>query len=419
MKSRTARRWGIDDLHAYCGIACVDVHEAAAARQFDAVRAARLEVLRKTVALPCEDAVSYAVNAARPLLDRLGPDGTQDIELLIVGTESGVDYSKSLASWVHALLGLSRRCRFIEVKQACYAGFAGIQFATSQLPRSRRPGARALVIGVDVPPPIRHTFEELSTGAGAVAALVAPEPRLLALEPGTSGYHCFDVSDLRVPSPAEHLLDPDASLLSYVECLKGAFRDYAERCGGADVMTAVDHLVFHTPFPGAVRGAHRALLRSFGHRSPQVVTQDFDARIEPSVRYPALSANLYAGTTLLALMSLLESGRAFPGQRVGIFSYGSGCAAEFCDTVLGPGTGEPAPEGGAHAVLEARTLLDQARYDKVADAAQTPRSGVRDYTPDLTALRELALAGTRRGELLMLSGIHAHRRDYAMVKELV
>ncbi|MGH1554697.1 hypothetical protein ACRAWF_30565 [Streptomyces sp. L7] len=50
---------------------------------------ANLLMRRKTVALPCEDVVSCAVNAARPLLDRLGERERETIELLVVGTEVG------------------------------------------------------------------------------------------------------------------------------------------------------------------------------------------------------------------------------------------------------------------------------------------------------------------------------------------
>src|SRR6266568_7045366 len=156
---------GIEDMSAYCGLAYVDVDELFAARSMDPARMRNLMMHRKTVALPCEDAVTYAVNAARPLLARLTAEQAGSIELLVIGTESGLDFSKSVGTWVHRLLGLPRTCRLFEVKQACYAGVAALQIAAAQIAVSPKPEARALVIGVDVARLIRHSTAEPSQGA--------------------------------------------------------------------------------------------------------------------------------------------------------------------------------------------------------------------------------------------------------------
>jgi len=407
---------GIEDIGAYLGLAYVEVDDLFRARGMDTSRMANLLMRRKTVALPCEDVVSCAVNAARPLLDRLGDRARETIELLVVGTESGIDLSKSTATWIHELLQLPRACRLFEVKQACYAGVAALQLATAQIATASREDARALVIGSDVPRLIRGSTAEPSQGAGAVAVLVGPRPTLATAELGAAGYCSFDVTDVRRPTPADHIWDPDLSLMSYVECLKAAYGDYVRRRPDTEFLDSFDHLVFHTPFPGAVRGAHRSLLRSLGRIAPQRITEDFTRRLEDSTRYPAQVGNIYAGTTLLALLSLFDHTEADPTatRRIGIFSYGSGCSSEFCSWLLNSRERKGTPAGVADA-LAARTRLDVAAYDEVADACDPLCSGAADFEADLSLARKLAPAVSPGRPLTMLEHIDGHERHYVQL----
>jgi len=411
---------GIEDISAYLGLACIEVDDLFRARGMDTSRMANLMMRRKTVALPCEDVVSCAVNAARPLLDRLGEGELDTIELLVVGTESGIDLSKSTATWIHELLGLPRTCRLYEVKQACYAGVAALQLAAAQMATASREDARALVIGCDVPRLIRGSTAEPSQGAGGVAVLVGSRPALATAELGAAGYCGFDVTDVRRPTPSEHIWDPDLSLMSYVECLRTAYGDYVRRRPDTDFFDTFDHLVFHTPFPGAVRGAHRSLLRGLGRFGPQQVAEDFGRRLEDSVQYPSQVGNIYAGTTLLALLSLLDHAEPGPGatRRVGIFSYGSGCSSEFCSYLLnspGPrGTSGMATSGVADA-LAARVRLDVDAYDEIADACDPLSAGAADFEGDLSLAAKLVPAVSPDRPLTMLEHIDGHERHYVQV----
>ncbi|MGF7234650.1 MAG: hydroxymethylglutaryl-CoA synthase family protein [Frankia sp.] len=408
------RSVGIEKVSAYLGLAYVETDELFAARGLDPQRMANLMMQRKTVALPCEDVVSYAVNAARPLLDQLDDDARGAIELVVIGTESGLDLSKATTTWVHELLGLSRTCRLFEVKQACYAGVAALQLAIAHMATASRPDARALVIGCDVPRLVRGSTAEPSQGAGAVAVLVGPDATLAVAEPGAAGYFSFDVSDVRRPTAVDHIWDPDLSLLSYVECLKGAYADYVGRRPDTDIFGSFDHLVFHTPFPGAVKGAHRSLLRALGRVPPARIETDFASRVADSIRYPAQVGNIYAGTTLLALVSLLDHAEADPEstRRVGVFSYGSGCSSEFCSFLLPARAGGARDVSGTAEALAARIRVDVSEYDAIADACDELYAGVADYRPDLAQARRLAEDAKWDGPLVMLESIRGHQRHY-------
>lgn len=54
------------------------------------------------------------------------------------------------------------------------------------------------------------------------------------------------------------------------------------------------------------------------------------ARYEESIRYSRRIGNLYTGSLYLGLTSLLENSKSLqPGDRIGLFSYGSGAVSEF------------------------------------------------------------------------------------------
>jgi 3-hydroxy-3-methylglutaryl CoA synthase len=106
-----------------------------------------VEFRRRSVLPPWEDPVTLAVNAARPLVESAGRGS---FEMLIVATESGVDYGKPLSAYVHRYLGLPTRCRNVELKHACYAGTAAIQLATAWVRSEGATGKKALVVMTDV-----------------------------------------------------------------------------------------------------------------------------------------------------------------------------------------------------------------------------------------------------------------------------
>ena len=80
------------------------------------------------VADPSEDTVALAATAASRLLETSDLD-TAQIGMLVVGTETGVDHSKPVASFVQGLLGLPRAMRTFDTQHACYGGTAALMAA--------------------------------------------------------------------------------------------------------------------------------------------------------------------------------------------------------------------------------------------------------------------------------------------------
>jgi len=281
-------RVGIEAINLYAGPAYIDVRELFAQRGLDAERLDNLMMEKKSVALPCEDAVSYAVNAAKPIVDRLTQSERRSIELLITCTESPVDFGKSLSTYVHDLLGLDRHCRVLEMKQACYSATAAIQLAAGMAASEFSPGAKALVIATDVArATARNTYAEPTQAAGAVAMLVGNEPRLLELDPGASGCCSYEIMDVCRPRAELETGDPDLSLLSYLDCMEHCVRAYMDRVEGVDLQNTFDLFAFHTPFAGMVKGAHRRLMRRLLGAGSDRIEADFLRRVAPSIGTPS------------------------------------------------------------------------------------------------------------------------------------
>src|SRR5687768_4126446 len=97
---------GIESMNAFCGTAYLDVKKLAIHRNLDTERFENLLMKQKSVCLPNEDPVSYGVNAARPVVDRLSEAEKNKIELVITATESSFDFGKSMSTYFHHYLGL-------------------------------------------------------------------------------------------------------------------------------------------------------------------------------------------------------------------------------------------------------------------------------------------------------------------------
>ncbi|MFE3792305.1 hydroxymethylglutaryl-CoA synthase family protein [Streptomyces goshikiensis] len=403
---------GVEALDVYGGSAWISADDLAEGRGLDRARVKNLMLSGRSVALPFEDPVTHAVNAAKGLLDDLDPAVRDRIEVVLVATESGVDYSKSIASYVHRHLELPERCRLLEVKQACYAATAALQLAAGYLASGASPGARVLLIATDVGlADERAEYAELATGSGAVALLLSERPDVLALDLGAFGLHSFETMDTARPGPDIEFADADLSLVAYLECTVRSFADYSRRVADVRLDETFDHLVFHTPFAGMVRAAHRRAMREFTGLDPAATAADFTRRVEPGLRYPAQVGNLFSGSLYLALAGLVdELPAAARESRVGLFSYGSGCSSEFLSGTLGEAARDTVAARKIGPRLAARRRLGFAEYRELLPYGQACLLPRRHLTLDPHPEWRPAAGG--RAPLLALRGIDDYHRRY-------
>lgn len=411
---------GIEALNVYGGAASLDVRRLCVHRGLDMPRFDNLLMREKTVALPFEDPVTFAVNAAKPLVEALSPEERNRIEMVVTCTESGIDFGKSLSTYIHHYLGLAGHCRLFEIKQACYSGTAGLQMAVNFILSGTSPGGKALVVCTDLSrfaladeAAIQEwAYSEPSSGAGAVAMLVSDTPHVLRMDPGAYGNHGFEVMDTCRPGPDTEAGDADLSLMAYLDCCERAFKDYARRVDGADFRDTFAYLSFHTPFGGMIKGAHRHLMRKLYKAKPDEIEADFARRLSPSLTFGQRVGNTAGGSVFLGLAGLLESVDLAAPCRVGLFSYGSGCCSEFFSGIVTPdGQGRLRTQGIA-AQLDRRHALSLDEYEELLKGTQVIRFGQKDATiaPDTIPEAWEAYQGQGRLALDGMAGYHRHYR---------
>jgi hydroxymethylglutaryl-CoA synthase len=312
---------------------------------------------------PWEDPVTMAVNAANPILSE---EDRRNIELLIVASESGVDYEKPLSTWVQRYLDLTPHCRNFEVKHACYGATAGLQMAASWLSTSHAPDAKALVIGTDQSRVHFGKPWEFVLGAGAAAVLVSRTPAILEFEMGKNGYWTYEISDLMRPTSRVETGHSETSLVSYMEALEHAYAHYVERVPEAtDFDGYFQRNVYHTPFGGIVWRAHRTLLRLWSDKPSAYARASFEEKTLASLIYTRRMGATYSSSTFIGLASLFANSNASPGERIGIFSYGSGSCAEYYSGLAGIQARERAQGVCLGAQLDRRRRLSIREYEQI------------------------------------------------------
>lgn len=404
---------GIEAVNIYGGSAYIDIRTMFQARGLDLERFDNLMMEKKSVGLPCEDPVTNAVNAAKPIIDRLSDTEKSRIELVVTASESGLDFGKSLSTYIHDFLELGRNCRLFEVKQACYAGTAALHLANHFVRSDVSPAAKALVIATDeVRATAKMTYAEPSQATGAAAMLVSDRPVIMEIDPGAVGCYSFEVMDTCRPMPEIETGDPDLSLLSYLDCLENSFKAYAEKVEGADFQETFDYLAFHTPFAGMVKGAHRKMMRQ-SVRDSERVEADFQKRVSPSLRYCVQVGNIYSASLYFALCSLIDHAKISDFSRIGLFSYGSGCSSEFYSGIITPGSKTALAEMRIQDNLSNRYRLSMDEYDHLLDLNMEWKFGTENKTVDLSEFSEIYEHYMEGRGLLVFKQVRDYHREYS------
>jgi len=403
---------GIESINFYGGVAYVNIRDMFEQRGLDLERFENLMMDKKSVGFPCEDPVTIGVNAAKAIVDQLTVEEKNSIELVITSSESGLDFGKSLSTYIHDYLGLSRNCRLFEVKQACYGGTAAFQMAACFVASQASPGAKALVIATDVPrTAAKKTYAEPSQGFGAVAMLVSDKPEILELDWGASGQYSFEVMDTCRPMPEIETGDPDLSLLSYLECLENSYKAYQKKVEEVSLLDTFDHLVFHTPFAGMVKGGHRKLMRQ-AKLSPDLIEADFQRRVVPSLNYCTQVGNVYSATAYLALCGMIDFADLGEFNRVGVFSYGSGCASEFYSGVVTSKSQAKLRSMRIGSRLAERRELNMQEYDQVLDLNMEWTFGIQNKEVDISRFADIYAQYFEGKKLLVLKRVNNFHREY-------
>ena len=358
-----------------------------------------LGVKKMAVVAPEEDPVTMATEAARRLLLNYDVDRGA-IGMVIVGSESGVDAAKPIASYVHGLLGLPSHCRTFDTKHACYGATAGLRLAANWC--AHEAGRKALVIATDI---ARYELEspgEPTQGAGAVAMLVSSEPRLVAFDAHPDAVFTEDVMDFWRPNySTTAMVDGKYSLQCYLKAAENTYEAYTRLTGVR--WEDFSYLLFHVPFPKmAYKGFTRLYEMEAKKRPLPPLNEEFDRLTRPALWANVEVGNIYSGSLYLSLAALLEGeAERVASKRIGLFSYGSGSCAEFFSGRVGPQAYLWRDRTGVAWALENRVEID---YDTYVRMRQESEAMGRDGSFRVPR-------GPLNGDVMFL-GVRDHRRIY-------
>lgn len=359
------KRVGIEYLNIYGGSCCLDQRDLARARGADPDRTVNDFMVETRAINPLfEDVITTAVNAAKPLLSLVDP---AEIGMLVVGTESSVDYGKPISTNIHGALGLPPNVRNFETKHACYSGVAAMQTAADWVASGAHGGKKALVISSDASRAHLKTKEEFVMGGAAAAAIISDTPDIFRFERGMTGVWTTDVYDTFRPTSRHEVGNNELSLYAYLDALTGSYEQYCAAAGqGVEFTSHFLHNIFHTPFPGMALQAHRTLYNIKGSHPKQEVRADFQKRVLPSLLVTKQVGSTYGASNLAGLASLFTTAKDIPvDSRIGLFAYGSGAIGEFYSGFVGDKAVSRLAQMAIDKQLHSRFRIDVPTYEEI------------------------------------------------------
>lgn len=313
-----------------------------------------------------EDVISMSLTAVTSLLEKYGIDHKQ-IGRLEVGSETVIDKSKSIKTFLMQIFEESGNTDIegVDSTNACYGGTAALFNVVNWVESSSWDGRYGLVVCTDsavyAEGPARPTG-----GAAAIAMLIGPDAPI-AFESKLRGSHMAHVYDFYKPDLASEypVVDGKLSQTCYLMALDSCYTRFCNKYekfeGKQFSANDAEYFVFHSPYNKLVQKSFARLLfndylrnassvneaakeklapystltgdasyqsRDLEKATQQVVKPLYDTKVTPTTLVPKQVGNMYTASLYAAFASLLHNKHnSLAGQRVVMFSYGSGLSA--------------------------------------------------------------------------------------------
>lgn len=370
----------------------LDIRDLATARGIEPDKFTKgLLQLEMSIPPVSQDIVTLGAQAAFEILDK---EDLEKIDMIIVGTESGIDQSKASSVFIHNLLDIQPFVRAIEVKEACYGATAALDFAKNHV--MNNPESRVLVIASDIAKYGIKASGESTQGAGSCAMLITSNPRVLELN---NDNVCLtrDVMDFWRPNYSQYaFVEGKFSTEQYLDCLTTTWNRYLEK--NNKQLSDFDAICLHLPYPKLGLKGLNTLLET---ESDESIKEKLSARFTESILYSQRVGNIYTGSLFLGLLSLLENSTNLnPGDKIALYSYGSGAVAEIFSMTLVPGY-EKQLKQNRFEEFNSRTRISVEEYEAMF---------FRDTTVDSEG--NLDISDIKDDSRFVLEKIENHKRIY-------
>ncbi|KAK4726359.1 hypothetical protein R3W88_031276 [Solanum pinnatisectum] len=323
-----------------------------------------------------EDVISMSLTAVSSLLEKYAID-PKKVGRLEVGSETVIDKSKSIKTF---LMQIFEKCGNTDIEgvdstNACYGGTAALFNCVNWVESASWDGRYGLVVCTDsavyAEGPARPTG-----GAAAIAMLIGPDAPIV-FESKIRASHMVHVYDFYKPildseyPVVDGKLSQTCYLVALDSCYKILCNKYEKLEGNQFSIADAAYFVFHSPYNKLVQKSFARLVfndftrnassidesakeklapfsslshdesyqsRDLEKASQQVAKPLYDEKVQPTTLIPKQVGNMYTASLYAAFASLLHNKHnTLAGQRVVLFSYGSGSTATMFSLKLNEG----------------------------------------------------------------------------------
>jgi hydroxymethylglutaryl-CoA synthase len=383
-------RTGIDALAYDVSKIHLSIQTLAKARDIDPEKLEKgLGLINMTLPDAHQDTVVLGANALTKLILQNDID-LSDISRIYVGTESGIDSSKPIASFLIALMeqkfgenSLSE-CDVVDFTFACIGGVDALQNCLDFV--RLNPDKKAIVVTADIAKYDLNSTGEYTQGAGAVAMLISSDPRIIAFDNqwsvSTKGVFDFfkpyrqvskdEITGNQNNEPWFGNLESEIEIHKDQPVFDGQYSNqcYTDRTRAAyfslkdlkktqdSLYDSWENIIMHLPY--AFQG-RRMLPEIYAlDATTKIFSGDEDAvayqnklkelskseayktfvtnKLQPAELASSLIGNLYAGSIFMGLLSTLENASekniALEGKKIGFMAYGSGSKSKVFEGIV-------------------------------------------------------------------------------------
>ena len=314
-----------------------------------------------------QDVVTFAANAVYKLIQQESINPSE-IARIYVGTESSVDSSKPIASYISALLeqqlgdGTLRYCDTLDMTFACISAVDALQTTLDFI--RLNPTKKAIVVATDNAKYDLNSTGEYTQGAGAIALLITANPKILSFsqEVGVSSQGVFDffkprryVSKNEILNTTDNpewfgileneiafykeqpVFDGQYSNQCYINRITEAYFHYKEITNqNGTLFNNWENILMHLPYCFQARRTFVEIYAKENNLTDDIKTiakseeylEFVNKTIFPSEIASGQIGNMYTGSIFLGLLSTLcyhfQNETEIKDKKFGFIAYGSG-----------------------------------------------------------------------------------------------
>jgi len=412
---------GIDALAFDVAPLHLPISSLAAQRNIEAENVEKgLGLLKMTLPDVYQDPVVFGANALTKLIAQ-NEINLSEVARIYVGTESSIDSSKPIASFLIQLMeqkfgeNCLAHCDVVDFTFACIGGVDAMQNCMDFA--RMNPDQKAIVVTTDIAKYDLESTGEYTQGAGATALLISAHPRIIAFDTNwaTSSKGVFDffkpyrsLSKKEITGNDQNeswlgqleaeieihkdqpVFDGQYSNQCYMDRTKAAYFAFKSKAGISDCLySRWSHIIMHLPY--AFQG-RRMLSEIFALDATEPLLSGTESgadyqnklkevskseaykqfvveKLQDAEQASSIIGNLYTGSIFMGLLSTLTQaqlrGDEISGQKFGFMAYGSGSKSKVFEGVIQNGWDAQIEKSALFTVLANSQEIDFNTYEKL------------------------------------------------------